>query len=254
MEKHLIITGSSSGIGSALKELYLSEGWKVTGIDKSVGKQGSKKNLTEIELDLTSNQDISKLEEMIHSGAIERADALVLNAGISCAGPFIDSNMEDQLKVIDLNLTSTIALSSLALRSSLLKSGGTIAFVSSMSRFLSYPGASVYAATKDGVTSWANSVRKSFKESGITVLTIFPGPTRTPHAERYSPRNSKPDSRMEPEKLASMIKKSVANKRSFLIPGMGNKLVSFLGVWLPPLGEQLMKKLVFQPLKEQQRA
>ena len=123
-----------------------------------------------------------------------------------------------------------------------------------MSRFLSYPGASVYAATKDGVTSWANSVRKSFKESGITVLTIFPGPTRTPHAERYSPRNSKPDSRMEPEKLASMIKKSVANKRSFLIPGMGNKLVSFLGVWLPPLGEQLMKKLVFQPLKEQQRA
>ena len=107
---------------------------------------------------------------MIHSGAIERADALVLNAGISCAGPFIDSNMEDQLKVIDLNLTSTIALSSLALRSSLLKSGGTIAFVSSMSRFLSYPGASVYAATKDGVTSWANSVRKSFKESGITCL------------------------------------------------------------------------------------
>jgi len=248
---HIIITGSSSGIGRALTEHYLSLGCKVTGIDKVSGDDSISGKIDEILLDLTSPKDVSLIEKMILKGELAPADCLILNAGISCTGPFLSNSWKAQERVIDLNLSSTIALSAIALRADLLNRDGSVVFISSMSKFLSYPGASVYAATKDGVTSWANSVRSSFKEKEIHLLTVFPGPTRTPHAERYSPKGSNAEKRMKPDKLAELIAQAVNKKACFLVPGIANKTASALGTWLPRAGEMLMRNAVFKPLEQE---
>lgn len=89
-------------------------------------------------------------------------------------------------------------------------------FVSSLAHFVSYPGASVYAASKDGLAAYARSLRVA--EPALHVLTVFPGLTRPAHARRYGPDNSREARRMPPEKLAELIYRAVQRRQKVLIP------------------------------------
>jgi hypothetical protein len=80
------------------------------------------------------------------------------------------------------------------------------------------------------------------------VLTVFPGPTRTAHARRYSPDNRREQRRMAPDLLAELIAGAVECGQSSLIPGVANRLVAALGRLAPPLAETLMRRTIFERL------
>lgn len=168
-------------------------------------------------------------------------DVVIHNAGISAAGRFQVLPLDAQLKVIDLNLTAPMVLTPALLRAGMLVETASIVFISSLSHFVGYPGASVYAATKDGIASYARSLRASIGRNRH-VLTVYPGPTRTEHARRYSPDNSRESKRMAPEDLADRIYRSVMKRRKTLIPGAANKMAAKVGKWMPKLTERLMAK------------
>ena len=92
-------------------------------------------------------------------------------------------------EILEVNLTAPLALTAGLLKKNLLASAGSLVFVSSLSRFLSYPGAAVYAASKDGIASYARSLAVALVPAGIHVLTVYPGPTRTAQARACSPNN-----------------------------------------------------------------
>ncbi|NJL34947.1 MAG: SDR family oxidoreductase [Chloroflexaceae bacterium] len=92
----------------------------------------------------------------------------------------------------------------------LLRDGGALVLIASLSHYVGYPGAAVYAATKDGLASFGRSMAVALAPRQISVLTVYPGPTRTAHARRYSPDNRHEQRRMPPEQLAALIFRATA--------------------------------------------
>ena len=123
-----------------------------------------------------------------------------------------------------------------------------MAFISSLSHFVSYPGAAVYAASKDGIAAYARSLALALTPQQMHVLTVFPGPTRTEHARRYSPDNSREGRRMPPEQLAQQILVAVQRRHRMLIPGLGNRLFARFGHWFPHQSEQIMRRIILDKL------
>ncbi len=148
-----------------------------------------------------------------------------------------------QMAVLDLNFVAPLHISHRLLQANKLSSGGAWVFLSSLSHYVSYPGAAVYAASKDGLASIARSFRVA---SYITqhITAIYPGPTRTAHARRYSPDNSREGQRMAPEELAEAIFNAVQKKRAMLLPGIGPKVFAAGGRLVPRLMEWAMKKTI----------
>lgn len=142
--------------------------------------------------------------------------------------------------MVELNLVVPLLLCG-----KLLKHRARIVFISSLSYFISYPGASTYAATKDGLAHLACSLQ------GIcNTLTVFPGPVRTAHARLHSPDNSREASRMDPDHLAGLIGAAQRNGNRMLLPGPSAKAAALLGLFLPRVAEKLMMKAIydrFQP-------
>ncbi|MBW7883343.1 MAG: SDR family NAD(P)-dependent oxidoreductase [Caldilineaceae bacterium] len=253
-QAHCVITGAAGGIGRALMFAFADAGYAVTGIDRDAARAAQ----TQAELvdmgrpaqmlvaDLTNAGDLQRLASEL--AALPPADVLVHNAGISCVGPFVHSPIRQQRSVVEVNLLAPLALTANLLRQGGLAAGGTVVCVSSLSHFVGYPGAAVYAATKDGLAAYARSLRIALSSQGGRVLTVYPGPTRTAHARRYSPDNRREQRRMAPDRLAGQILAAVVRRRRILIPGMANQLSAALGYAAPTLMQALMRRALYEPL------
>lgn len=247
--KTCVITGAASGIGAALAEVYSAEGYKVIGIDRDresvltlQKKLGDKIEFTVAEL--TSKAGLGRILNALP----EKIDVAIHSAGINAVGHFETLDIQKQLSVLDVNLKAPMLLTRAMLERNLINHGGHFIFISSLSHFVSYPGASVYAASKDGLTAYARSLRIALKPQDIKVMTVFPGPTRTPHARMYSPDNSRENKRMLPEVLAQNIFGAMARGQSQLIPGINNKLFALAGRLFPVLTESMMKRILLDKL------
>lgn len=253
--QHCVITGAADGIGRALAQQFTSSGATVTGIDVDVERA------TQTQADLINGggrirflvADLTALPKM--NNILERLatrppiDIFIHNAGISAVGPFIASDIAHQCKVIDLNLTAPLLLTAGLLQRGMLTPQGSLAFVSSLSHFVSYPGATVYAATKDGVASYARSLAVALAPQGKHLLTVYPGPTRTAHARRYSPDNSREERRMAPERLAQQIARAIRQRQRHLIPSVAHRVTALAGQLWPHLTEEIMRRTVYERLR-----
>ena len=245
-----VITGAASGIGAALAEVFVQRGFMVIGIDRDAGLANEVQarlgdNVRFLEADLATK---GGLESLIAELANVQIDVLVHSAGINAVGAFEGTDLSRNLAVLEVNLRAPVQVTRALLASGSLQRGSSIVFISSLSHFVSYPGAAVYAASKDGLVAYARSLGVALKPQGIHVLSVFPGPTRTPHAAKYSPDNSREAARMSPDVLAQKIVKAVENKRHRLVPGSGNKLFALAGTWLPATTERIMVKTLFEKM------
>ena len=243
--KRALITGAADGIGRALAERLQKAGWAVVGLDVDEGRLAGAPFEFEI-CDLASESSIASVLRRFE--AAEPFDLVVHNAGISCAGRFETSDIEQQVVVLAVNLRAPLLLTAGLLKAERLRDGGSVAFLSSLSHQVSYPGAAVYAATKDGLTSYARSLSVALAPRQVNVLTVFPGPVRTAHARRYSPPGSSEKGRLEPDVLAAKIEKALLRRRRILLPGGGAKVFAFLGRWAPWLTESAMKKAILDKM------
>jgi short-subunit dehydrogenase len=251
---HCVITGAADGIGRALALRFAAAGWSVTGIDRDALR--AEHTLAAIEAlggearfvlaDLASASELDAA--LLQLEDLPPAGALVHCAGISAVGRFVAVEPARQQAVLDVNLRAPLALTAGMLRAGRIARGGALVCVASLSCFTSYPGASVYAASKDGLASFARSMRAALRPQGVRVLTVYPGPTRTAHARRYSPDNRREHRRMPPELLADLIFEALLRRRDTLVPGAGNRLFALAGRWLPGLTEWAMRKTILERL------
>jgi short-subunit dehydrogenase len=250
-KKSCVITGAASGIGAALAEVF-KEDYTIIGIDRDFSKAkqvmndlGAKANVRFIIAELTSKAGQERIiEELEH----EDVALFIHSAGINAVAPFAASDLQTQLTVLDVNLHAPVLLTKTLLSRHVLKKGSSLVFISSLSHFVGYPGASSYAASKDGLASFARSLSAALHREGIHVMTVFPGPTRTPHAAQHSPDNSREAKRMPPEVLAEKIKNALGQGRHRYVPGLSNKLFALAGKLFPRLVERAMKGAIFDKL------
>ena len=253
--KRCVITGAADGIGKALAQRYIAAGYAVVGIDVDAARAAQtqaelKDDGTDISFvlaDLSSAEGIASAIATL--GSQPAIDVLIHNAGISAVGRFDNVPIQKQQKVIDVNLRAPLLLTAGLLANNALQPDASFAFISSLSKQLGYPGASVYAATKSGLAAYARSLRVAFG-GHRHVLTVYPGPTRTAHAARYSPDNSREDNRMLPSQLADAIFTAVEKRRKELIPGVGSRVFVAVGRIAPAVTNFAMKKMMLDSLED----
>ena len=180
--KVAVITGGSTGIGLATARLFVEEGAYVfiTGrrqaeLDKAKAEIG--KNVTAVQGDVANLSDLDKLYAAVKSekGAL---DIVVANAGIVEMVMTKDVTQEHYDKTFNINARGTFFTVQKALP--LLRNGGSIVLVSSGASVKGIPFYATYSATKAAMRSFVRSWAADFKDRGIRVNTLSPGPIDTP--------------------------------------------------------------------------
>lgn len=253
--KHCVITGAGAGIGRALAVCFANNKYAITIIDLNADAayetekilKDSGATVYTIIADLAQEVDRKHIFKCLSNQSA--IDVFIHNAGISAVGPFSSTPLTQQQAVLQVNFLAPLLLTANLLQQNLVQTNGSLVFMSSLSHFVSYPGATVYAATKDGLSSYARSLNIALAKQNIHTLTVYPGPTRTDHARRYSPDNSREHKRMLPDQLAKQIFKAVQTRQVRLVSGMGNKLFAIFGYYFPRLAEWTMKKTLFNKIQ-----
>ena len=248
---HALITGVAEGIGRELALQLAAVGYAITGVD--VNEAGAQATQAAVQTQggqmAIYTADLADPTQILPLVAtLARPTLLVHNAAISAAGHFARLPLADQLRVVAVNFTAPLLLTAELDRLGWLDESLKLVWLSSLSHYVGYPGAAVYGATKDGVASYGRSLAV-LGGSRPQVLTVYPGPTRTAHARRYSPDNSREATRMPPEVVAQGIVTAVQNGRRLLIPGPVPKLFATLGYLAPRLMEQAMKRALLDKFK-----
>ena len=247
--KHAFVTGTGQGIGKALCLRLLDEGIKVTSIDRDPMNWTHKsqgKLLNHIQIDLINSNSVKNIISKINSS--EKLDLVIHNAGISATGKFEDIDPKAYENVLKLNTTVPMQLSAILMQNELFANNANLAFISSLSHATGYPGAAVYGASKDAIAIYAKSIRKPFAKNGVSVLSVFPGPVRTDHAERHAPEGADASKRMLPDELASRILSAASSNKKTFYPGAAAHSARVLGKIAPNLMTNMMRKIIYDKL------
>ena len=241
-----LITGGSAGLGRALCEKLRGNGWRVVNCDLS---RPSNATGDWMEVDLSHRPALDRaITEIVGRSPY---NLVVHNAGASATGRFEALPVPVLLRILRLNAEAPMVLTSALEDGGAFAPGAGLVFISSLSHFTGYPGAAAYAASKDAIAAYARGVARRLRRRGVRVLTVFPGPIATGHAERHAPPGADGAQRMAPERLATMILAAVARHRSTLVPGWQAKFTALAGRFAPRLTARYMRRLIYERLERE---
>ncbi len=244
--KRALITGAAQGLGRALSELLLADGWQVTAVDISHGEDQVHPALEQLSHDLSDRQSVDALLQ--HLANAEGFDLVVLNAAVSATGKFEKIPLEAHQRLLRLNAETPMVMAVQLAAAGKLNANARLAFVSSLSHFTGYPGAASYAASKDAIAVYAKSIRKPFLRIGVKVSCIFPGPMQTEQAERHAPVGAKTEKRMLPKQAASIIFADLKRGKARIIPGAGPGAFAWAGRLAPFVTDRIMRRIIHEKL------
>ncbi|MFN0302894.1 MAG: SDR family NAD(P)-dependent oxidoreductase [Burkholderiales bacterium] len=243
-----LVTGSGSGLGAAIVGKLLAAGYRVLGVDVvPTDPPGTTDRFWPIEASIATSEGIDHIATV--AAEEEKIDLLVHCAGISDIGPFETRSLDRLDQVVKTNLTGPMQLTARMLRDGHLSAAARMVFISSLSHFVGYPGAAVYAASKDGLAHYARCVGVALRSNGRYCLTVFPGPMRTPHAERYAPVGADDRNRVDPHAVARKIFSAIARRSARLVVGRGARLAMVVGLFAPGFATDIMRRTLFERLR-----
>ena len=186
-----VVTGASSGIGFELAKQFATNGFDLIVAAEDADIATAARELSalgtevdDVQVDLARPEGVEVLYERI-AAAGRPVDAIALNAGIGAGGGFAtDTDLEQELRLIDLNVRSTVHLSKYVVRDMVGRGEGRILFTSSIASTMPGSFQAVYNASKSFVQSFALALRNELEDTGVTVTSLMPGPTDTEFFER----------------------------------------------------------------------
>lgn len=178
-----LITGGSSGIGRDMAYYLSSKGIDLIIVGRNTNalnkvKEECKSNVEIIELDLSIRDNVYKLYECTKDKNI---DILINNAGFGLFGNFIETNLDRELNMIDLNIVSVHILTKLFLNDFVKKDSGYIMNVASSAGFMAGPKLSTYYSTKNYVLRQSLAIYEELRhmKSNVKISVLCPGPVET---------------------------------------------------------------------------
>jgi short-subunit dehydrogenase len=193
--KFAVITGASSGIGYEFAKVCAEENFQVLvvadhGIDEAAERlRAGGAAVTALQADLSTFDGNEGVAAVIQQSS-RPVDVLALNAGTGVAGPFLDTALQRDLALIQLNIGSVVHLSKRLLPAMVARGEGHVLITSSIAATMPGPYYATYAASKAYLLSFAEAIRYELKDTGVTVTALLPGPTDTEFFDRAGMQNT----------------------------------------------------------------
>jgi short-subunit dehydrogenase len=186
MDKVILVTGSSSGIGNHTVKLFQTKGWKVAATMRSPEKATDLQKIVDVECVRLDVTDVDSIKSAIDTtlNKFGRIDAVVNNAGYGLVGAFEASNQEQIEKQFQTNVFGLMNVCREILPYFRQEKRGTIVNVASMGGRITFPLYSLYHATKWAVEGFSESLQYELKPHNIKVKIIEPGPIKTDFYDR----------------------------------------------------------------------
>jgi 3-oxoacyl-[acyl-carrier protein] reductase len=180
--KIVLVTGATRGIGKAIALTMGKAGATVIGTATSEAGANSVSQMLDDEkisgkgivLDVTDNDQISKLDETIKKD-FGSVDILVNNAGITRDNILLRMKEDEWEDIINTNLSSIYKMSKSVLRGMIKKRSGRIISITSVVGAMGNAGQTNYAAAKAGIIGFTKSLAREVGVRGVTVNAIAPG-------------------------------------------------------------------------------
>lgn len=238
MKQYILITGASSGIGYEMAQQLAAKKYNLILVARSVDKlEKLKRELAAtygvdvlfFETDLSIPQEAIDLHKNISSKNLV-VTHLFNNAGFGGYGNFLETSLEHEMDMINVNISSLVVLTKLFAQDMAKRKSGRIMNVASLLSFVPLPYYSVYSATKTFVLTFSETIAAEMDGSGVVVTALCPGPVETAfHTSEMRKTNAMSANKPAPAKDVA------ATGVKLLLRGKGKKLVGFMNWFLSNL-------------------
>ncbi len=188
MNKTVLISGVTSGIGKATMLQLLKDGFNVAGfaprpgecraLSKEFGQLFETERLLVLPGDVTKEENLKKVISAVLK-KFKRIDILINNAGYGIYSDADKINIKAYLTMIDVNIVGVARLTKAVLPHMKKRKSGLIINIDSISGRTSGPRAEFYCATKFAIMGYSEGLQKEVEQFGIKVSTVCPGMVKT---------------------------------------------------------------------------
>lgn len=242
----VLITGASSGIGYSMAKYLHCLGHELVLVARNKNKLEDIKrelgsNVRIIAMDLSVSDNCIKLHEMV-----PRIDILINNAGFGLFGEFVDSDLNKEMDMIDINIKALHVLSKLYLSDMIRADSGRILNVASIAGFMPGPLLSTYYATKNYVVRLSQGIREELrvKKSNVKISVLCPGPVKTNFDNVAGVKFSLKG--MDSDYVAKYAVDKMFNNKFIIVPGISIKMLRILSKIVP---DSLLVRFVYRSQK-----
>lgn len=243
MSKTVLITGASGGIGKELADRFAKDGYDLVLVARSEDKlvdlareyrERYRVKTTYIAKDVA----LPGVAEEIYRELKEKGitvDFLVNNAGFDLYGEFLETQLEQETNMIDINIKALTVMTKVFLPDMVKRHEGGVLNVASLVAFFPGPLMAVYYATKAYVLSFTEALENELRGTGVTVSALCPGATATGFVDRAGLATSKlfRNGVMEVGQVADIGYREFLRGKTLIITGGRNKFMAFLPRLLP---------------------
>lgn len=247
--KATLITGASGGIGEAIAEKLAKRKQNLVLVARSesklkvIAERLSKQYSVVVEYIPADLSKAGVAQELYHE-TIKRQltiETLINNAGVGSGGEFANLSLDSELEMLQLNISSLVALTHLYLQDMKARKAGTIINVASLASFIPIPYMATYAASKVFVRHFTQALTEECKPYNVHAMLLCPGLTKTNfnnaagmtggvekglNAE-YS------NSTQTPGQVADELLNALDKKKHYIVSGQLNRLSARLTVLIP---------------------
>jgi short-subunit dehydrogenase len=250
------VTGASSGIGYELARQFAGHGYdlivaaeepRITTAARDFAGLGA--TVEPVLVDLATHEGVEELYSRITADG-RPLDAVAINAGVGLGGPFAETSLADELRLVDLNVRSAVHLAKRSVQSMVPRGEGKILFTSSIAAEQPGPFQAAYAASKAFLLSFSEALRNELKDDGITVTALMPGPTETNFFERAGLADTRLGTgrKDSPEEVAEEGFEALMKGRDRVVAGsVRNKVVVGASKVTPETVKAVLHRAVTEP-------
>lgn len=175
MEKVLLITGASGGMGNALAQLFAAQGYSLAlHFHQNILSLPESEKVAHFKADLTNEQEVEKLVAAVLE-RFGRIDVLINNAGISRSSMSWKTSSSDWRETMAVNLDAPFYLSKAVVPGMREQKSGRIINITSVVAQTGFIGTAAYAASKAGLIGLTKTLSKELISSGISVNALALG-------------------------------------------------------------------------------
>ena len=254
--RYTLVTGASTGIGYELSKLFAKDKHNLILVSRNKNKLQSVKNellkynidIKILALDLESSEDIQSLFNYIEINKLA-VNILINNAGIGTFGDFNDIEWSKEEALIDINIKALTQLTKYFLPKIIDYKNGGVLNVASTAAFCSGPRMAAYYASKAYVLNLTEAIYEEYKDNGIKISCLCPGPVKTSFQGKAGIKKSEAAKKylMDAEEVAKICYKDFNKGKLIIIPGMKNKLLVIGNKLLP---RNISRKIILKTNKK----